>query len=168
MKVQIIIGEICSGKSSYIQKLRLKACNEGESFTKIDIGDIVREITSTENRTFDKSLDTEIISKLDFIIHQEINEFNTGLLVIGGIRQKSILEAIIAICRQHDVVDISITELQASYETRSLRYDRRQAEKDLSVSFAYANQRDKELGLKDLITYIRIQDKIPTLIINTN
>lgn len=164
MKIKIVVGEICSGKSSYIQKLRLKACNENVSFTKIDIGDIVREITATENRVFDQDLDTHIISKVNDIIDQEIN-LKTGLLVIGGIRQKSILDAITSMC---DVEKISITELQASNDTRKARYERRDAEKDLLISFEDADKKDKQLGLTDLITYIRTQIKMPLLIINTN
>ena len=65
-----IIGRICSGKNYFCNKFI------SDSVKVIEIGDIVREITQSENRVYDTSLDQRIVSKLIY--------YNELLLVLDS------------------------------------------------------------------------------------
>lgn len=145
MKVKIIIGEICSGKTTFSSSFS-EDC-------RIDVGSIVRSLTAIEERTFDESLDKDIIEAL----LQEIDlNHVTGEseIAIVGMRQISILEAVIIHC-QETGVDYQIIYLEVPTEVRRQRYEARQAAKDVSIEFDFADQKDKELGLYALIQYIK-------------
>lgn len=145
MKVSIIIGEICSGKTTYSSSFS-EDC-------RIDVGFIVRSLTSIEERTFDQNLDKDIIEAL----LQEIDLNNvTGepAIAIVGIRQVSILEAIMHHCEEIGV-DCEIIYLEVPVEIRKQRYEARRAAKDVSIEFDFADKQDKELGLYALIQYIK-------------
>lgn len=143
MEIITISGPLCSGKNYYSQLLNKEA-------KIIDIGDIVREITNNETRVFDKSLDTLIIKQLE----QEIKQSATPTLIIIGMRQITILQAIERIAKQFSINVLNYL-LDVDVEVREQRYVQRNAYKDSYTTFEIADQKDRELGLTALIRYLR-------------
>ena len=147
-KIIIVVGQICSGKSHFINT---DLSNRYPDMEIIRIGDIVRSLKGTKDRSIDESLDTSIINEL--IERIKISEAST--LTIDGIRQISIYEAL---RRFSFVSDVPIEKeyfCTASYEERKKRYLARQDVKDLKMTFEEADHQDTLL-FKELEEYAQI------------
>lgn len=144
ISIIVIVGQICSGKSTY-------ASQYSNRFKKIDIGDMVREITETQARTYNQALDVAIINKLNWEILHLKAPFQH--LVITGVRQISIVKYLQGICNTIGTEFISIV-LDVPESILKVRYERRASEKDLQLSFEDAIKRDNLLGLTELFSYL--------------
>ena len=156
MKVVIVIGEICSGKTTYANFIQQDSESVEVPVRTLDVGSIVREITATEERVFDETLDVAIINRLFREIQKADREdYN---LTIVGVRQTTIYEAITTVCKDKHL-DVVTVLLDVPTEIRKQRYIERNAFKDVYLDFAIADQKDKELGLKQLLELLEFQSQ---------
>lgn len=153
MKVKAVIGEICSGKTTYSLFFEEQYKEEGKSLKTIDIGSVVRELTSTHERVFDESLDVAITNRLFQVITKALHDGYDEVMIVG-IRQVSILNEVEKICEKRDI-EVNIVFLDVPTHIREERYEARTAKKDTALVFDFADKKDKELGLFSLIQYIK-------------
>lgn len=146
MSIVTISGPLCSGKNYYSEKINIDS-------TIIDIGDIVREITYSETRTFDRSLDSLIIEKLERELKNSL--FHGESVIVVGIRQISIIKAVERLANKGENVTHFL--LDVDVDVRKKRYVERNAAKDTYLTFEVADQKDNELGLAALIEYLKKQ-----------
>lgn len=150
MKVTIVIGEICSGKTTFSSSFPEE--------DRVDVGSIVREITSTEERTFNQDLDIVIANRLrSMILQHGGKEF-----VIVGVRQISILQMTEMLCEEKGI-EVEIIHLDVPYEIRAERYEKRSDLKDIKMTFELADKKDKELGLFSLLQYIKHRKQVKVI-----
>lgn len=148
-KIIILIGRVCSGKTTFSTILKQNLQFRGEFVEVVDIGNLVREITDQENRVFKSQLDIKIIEKLNPIIKQ-CREKNKTLIIVGP-RQKSILKGL----------DLKEDEYQnivmsCSLEERQKRYIMRNDKKDGKTSNVEEIDRfEDELGLQELMDSVK-------------
>lgn len=134
--VWLISGRICSGKSTVA-----KAIKENSSLHRIiEVGDLVREITKSEERIHDSSLDKLLIDKIKSELDLDCN------VILVGIRQQSILEAVLEYCMEKDRT-ILPQWIGISEDERRKRYENRSAEKDILTFDEYESMED-ELGIE--------------------
>lgn len=139
-KVLAVLGPVCSGKTTYMERY------PSDRWLKVDIGSIVREITKTQERVFDKSLDEQIIAKLrDLVLSNPHTD-----IVVSGIRQVSIAHHLETWAKLDDFMWIY---LDVPQEVLEARYAKRAAEKDLKLTFQQAIQKEVELGYNDMIKH---------------
>lgn len=141
-----VFGKACSGKNQYV----LENCSP--NCLHIDVGDVVRKLTKTNSRTHNKSLDTQIIDYLQeeiFYLKADIN-----VIVITGIRQLSILNALENIVNEIPTISYERVLLHVPESILKARYEKRAATKDRSISFEDTIKRDDLLGLSELIEYL--------------
>lgn len=141
MKVIVIIGALCSGKTTFVQQFNQEDV--------VEIGQIVRDLTLATERVFDKDLDVAINNRVFQIISKRFHCSPSDLYIVG-IRQLSILEGIQIVCKDLGI-PVEITYLEVPDAIRKQRYINRNAFKDSYIDFDLADQKDKELGLKELI-----------------
>jgi adenylate kinase family enzyme len=145
--VIVIVGEVCSGKTTYANRYPI-------GVEKLDVGDIVRDITQRTERVHNKDLDAEISNVLiNRIMEANANEYH-GIAIVG-IRQLSIYNAIYNYCVRHAGQTLHTVLLEVPHEVGAKRYARRQAEKDLKLPFHAAIERDLHLGLGSLIAFLK-------------
>lgn len=137
-KVLGILGPVCSGKTTYMERYP-------DRWLKIDIGSIVREITKSQERTFDKSLDEQIIQKLRYAILPSDKD-----IIVSGIRQVSIAHHLEIITMLDDFMWVY---LDVPQEILEARYEKRAAEKDLKLTFQQAIAKEVELGYNDMMRH---------------
>lgn len=142
-----VFGKVCSGKNQYV----LENCPP--NCLHIDIGEVVRELTKTKSRTHDKSLDTQIIDYLQNEIFYSKADTNT--MVITGIRQLSILNALENIVNEIRTINYERVLLNVPESILKARYEKRAATKDHSISFEETIKRDDLLGYGELEQYLR-------------
>jgi shikimate kinase len=141
----IVCGYLCSGKDTFSEQLALHV--------KIDIGDLVRKITSTVSRVQDKSLDDRIFEEFTNVITN-----TSGPFVVSGIRQVSLLKNI-----EQVLPNLEYIWLQVSQQERARRYKTRSATKDKDLSFEEAHQRDIELGINEVLIYLQTKVNFLTI-----
>lgn len=153
MEVTFVVGKICSGKDTY-------ARNFPSTSPKIDIGDIVRELTLTKERTHNKDLDTAIIEtvkkRLQVIAEEE---WRAGLkakwrVIITGVRQVSILDQLTCFIKFEIKWPVEYVYLDVPDHILEFRYLERQEGKDSKLTFQEAVERDNALGLGEVIDYV--------------
>ena len=160
MRVLFLFGEICSGKSTY---------DPGAEFTRYTVSSAVRKIMQTNDRKLlqdSKHLDIYIANTIcdDFWHYQHfvfVDEQTTPqYFVIDGIRQYSILEHIESYL-QHNYPSLTLEYkwLQVDREERRRRFESRKDPKD-TLSFDEAEKKDNELGLSELFSILKEQNKI--------
>ena len=160
MRVLFLFGEICSGKSTY---------DPGAEFTRYTVSSAVRKIMQTNDRKLlqdSKHLDIHIANTIcdDFWHYQHfvfVDEQTTPqYFVIDGIRQYSILEHIESYL-QHNYPSLTLEYkwLQVDREERRRRFESRKDPKD-TLSFDEAEKKDNELGLSELFSILKEQNKI--------
>lgn len=164
MNITIVIGSLCSGKSTYAKQLQDQLHQQGKSTSIIEVGSIVRELVAHESRYFDKTLDTQIIEELNKMIFHYLTMMQTQHLIIVGIRQLSILKALIL---KHSHLtsfgnNMQIKLLKVDDQTRAQRYESRNANKDVQLVFSLADKHDNSLGLNELINFLTQQS--PSLV----
>lgn len=144
MKVTFIIGALCSGKTTMTQH-----CDEEDV---IEIGQIVRNLTTLDDRLFDKDLDIAINNRVFQIISKAFYHAPRDLVVVG-IRQLSVFTSIEKVCNDLGV-EMEVWYLEVPEDIRKQRYESRNSSKDVSITFEFANRQDNTLGLTELIEHI--------------
>lgn len=143
-QIIVAVGPVCVGKTTYSQRYPL-------NWIKIDVGDIVRELTQTETRIHNKDLDGAIINRLS----TELKDLNHNFVIVG-VRQKSIAQAIEKLSNFDELTFVILDAPQSVLEKR---YQERAAAKDLQLTFQQAIARDVALGYNDMIRWIRESSK---------
>lgn len=138
MKVLFIIGFAACGKSTYINKIR----QTGDEV--LETGDIVREITSKEQRVFNSNLDENILKH----IRSRLKRSNAKRIIIASARSMHIVEDIRDFVGRENV-DIII--LKTSYKERRKRFEERNSGKDTGMTYDDVLRGDRKLGLDDMI-----------------
>lgn len=147
-RIIFVCGRICSGKNTFCKSLALHK--------HIVVSDVVKRLTGEISRA--KLQDT---AELDSQIVQELMNLidSSDQVVIDGIRQLSILDALLA---HYDKSDCEIVWLRVPPAIRKERYLLRNDSKDAADDFERAEERDVKLGIADLHSacFERLQARI--------
>lgn len=158
--VEWVIGRVCSGKGTYVLR-RLE--RDAKEILVIEIGDIVRQLSSTEGRVFDKRFD-------DAIIEEVIKEIENiplccNKVLIVGCRQLSIFEEVVSFLKNYNFCSlIEMTYLNTIKRIRKERFEKRNATKDSNLSFEEVEKNETNLGLDVFIAKIIRDEEV--LILN--
>lgn len=153
MRIVFLFGEICSGKSTL---------DFGESSMRITVSNIVKRLMQSEDREvlqktkhLDNIIADEIIEEIDRIYGYVDPLPHT--IVIDGIRQYSIVEQV----QQYlpDNAQVEYKWLEVDSVERKRRFEARKDPKD-TLTFEEAEKRDNELGLSNLFSILKEQNKI--------
>lgn len=153
MKIVFLFGEICSGKSTY---------DFGEQSMRITVSNIVKRLMQSEDREvlqktkhLDNIIADEIIEEIDNIFGYVDTLPQT--IIIDGIRQYSIVEQV----QQYlpDNAQVQYKWLEVDSAERKRRFEARKDPKD-TLTFEEAEKRDNELGLSELFSILKEQNKI--------
>lgn len=155
MRVLFLFGEICSGKSTF---------DAGQGSIRITVSNIVKRLMQSEDR--------EILQKskhLDTIIADEIIEEISNIyayfaplpqyLIVDGIRQYSIVEQVQKWVTANTKIPVEYKWLEVDSAERKRRFEARKDPKD-TLTFEEAEKRDNELGLSQLFSILKEQNKI--------
>lgn len=156
MKVLFLFGEICSGKSTL---------DFGDHAVKVTVSNVVRRLIQSEDREvlqntahLDKAIADELVESIFNIYHHY--EGPLEFIVIDGIRQHSILAQM-----EQFLVDalpttpIEYKWLEVDSAERKRRFEARKDPKD-TLTFEEAEKRDNALGLSELFSILKEQNKI--------
>ena len=160
MKIVFLFGEICSGKSTY---------NHGEDSITLTVSNVVKQLMQSEDREVlqnSKHLDTRIADEIAEDIWYYMS-FGVGYIdgapecyIVDGIRQYSILQ-LLEQYLQKEFPDLPIEYkwLEVDREERKRRFEARKDPKD-TLTFEEAEKRDNALGLSELFSILKEQNKI--------
>ena len=147
MQIIVVVGHICSGKTTY-------ASRYPSDFDKIEISSIVKKLTQSSDRVRDESLDEAIIEEL----RSELNQRGLGSkIVITGVRQLSIMRWLEEYANQYEWVELKTIVLQVPNELLKKRYEKRNDKRD-QETFEEAVRKDSVLGLSNLLIYLESRD----------
>lgn len=156
MKILFLFGEICSGKSTL---------DLGQQSVRITVSDVVKRLMQSEDREVlqnSKHLDNVIA---DEIIEEIYNLYTFAdqlpqYVIVDGIRQYSILNQIEQwVPTKLANIGIEYLWLEVDREERKRRFEARKDPKD-NLSFEEAEKRDNLLGLSELFSILKEQNKI--------
>lgn len=144
MKLTLLFGRICSGKSSlYKDSYRIVASN------------LVRGIVNSASREdlqntmhLDDAIAESIIMSIDYVIDENPH------VVVDGIRQASIVEKVL----QH-YPNAELVWLEVSVEERKRRYEARKDAKDVEA-FEIADNKPIELECQNIFSIFKEQLRI--------
>ena len=144
MKLTLLFGRICSGKSSlYKDSYRIVASN------------LVRGIVNSASREdlqntmhLDDAIAESIIMSIDYVIDE------TPHVVVDGIRQASIVEKVL----QH-YPNAELVWLEVPVEERKRRYEARKDAKDVEA-FEIADNKPIELECQNIFSIFKEQLRI--------
>ena len=144
MKLTLLFGRICSGKSSlYKDSYRIVASN------------LVRGIVNSASREdlqntmhLDDTIAESIIMTIDYVIDENPH------VVVDGIRQASIVEKVL----QH-YPNAELVWLEVPVEERKRRYEARKDAKDVE-SFEIADNKPIELECQNIFSIFKEQLRI--------
>lgn len=140
-RIVLVFGKICSGKGHFCKQFSLR--------THIITSSIVKQLSQFDTRSqlgTTKHLDQEIAEE----IIKQINEVE-GNVIIDGIRQLSIVQAIVDCFGQ---TNVALVWLDVSKEELKRRFLSRKDIKD-DQDFETALLKDAELGLDELEQEVR-------------
>ena len=143
MKLTLLFGRICSGKSSLYK----------DSY-RIVVSDLVRGIinsTSREELQNTMHLDSKIAESIVMVID---NATEHPHIVVDGIRQAAIVNKVL----QH-YPDAELVWLEVPIEERKRRYEARGAEKD-TEPFEVADNKPIELECQDIFRIFKQQLRV--------
>jgi dephospho-CoA kinase len=141
-RIVLLFGKICSGKSTYADAL----CYVTKA-KRITVSDIVKRVSGKASRSELQNtahMDQDICHELC----QEINKYDK--VVIDGIRQYTIVMGLVS---EYGLENLDLIWLEVPDATRRYRFYDRAISKD-DITFEAADERDEQLGLKEL------QDKL--------
>jgi len=160
MKIVFLFGEICSGKSTY---------DFGNHTVKLTVSNVVKRLMQSEDREVlqnSKHLDNQIADMIaEDIWHYQTFVFDDvhstpDTFVIDGIRQYTILEQLEQwLSKTYPDLPIEYKWLQVDSAERKRRFEARKDLKD-TLTFEEAEKRDNELGLSELFSILKEQNKI--------
>lgn len=144
MKLTLLFGRICSGKSNYYK----------DSY-RIVVSNIVRGITKHSNRAelqdtmhLDNEIAKGIISAIDYSIDEHPH------VVVDGIRQASIVQKVL----EH-YPNAELVWLEVPVEERKRRYETRKDRRDIE-SFEVADNKQIELSCQEIYSIFKERIKI--------
>jgi hypothetical protein len=144
MRVTLLFGRICSGKSSYYPN----AC-------RVVVSNLVRGIINSTSREelqntmhLDQRIANSILDTLDYIIDEHPH------VVVDGIRQVSIVHEVLKHYPEAELV-----WLEVPVEERKRRYESRKDMKDVE-SFDVADNKPIELECQEIFSIFREQLRI--------
>jgi hypothetical protein len=153
MKIVFLFGEICSGKSTL---------DFGESSMRITVSNIVKKLMQSEDREvlqkskhLDNIIADEIIEEIDNIFGYVYPSPQT--IIVDGIRQYSIVQQVEQWLPDNAEVEYKWLEVDSAERKR--RFEARKDPKD-TLTFEEAEKRDNELGLAELFSILKEQNKI--------
>ena len=160
MKIVFLFGEICSGKSTYPFPTHT---------VKLTVSNVVKRLMQSDDREVlqnSKHLDTKIADMIaDDIWHYQNFVFDDvhttpDTFVIDGIRQYTILEQLEQwFSKTYPDLQLEYKWLEVDREERKRRFEARKDPKD-TLTFEEAEKRDNALGLSDLFSILKEQNKI--------
>ena len=144
MKLTLLFGRICSGKSNYYK----------DSY-RIVVSNIVRGITKRSSRAelqntmhLDNQIANGIISAIDYCIDEHPH------VVVDGIRQASIIDKVL----QH-YPNADLVWLEVPVQERKRRYESRMDSKDVE-SFEIADNKEIELSCQEIYSIFKERIKV--------
>ena len=144
MKLTLLFGRICSGKSSLYK----------DSY-RIVVSNLVRGIINSASREdlqntmhLDNKIAESIISTIDYAIDEHPH------VVVDGIRQASIVEKVL-----HHYPNAELIWLEVPVEERKRRYEARKDAKDVE-SFEIADNKPIELECQNIFSIFKEQLRI--------
>ena len=155
MKLILLFGRICSGKSSYRQDA-----------ARIVVSDIVRSIVGSQQRSdlqTTMDLDGQIAERIVKAVtafekykhsHRGVDMHISDEVVVDGIRQATIVERILKLYPEAELV-----WLEVPVEERKRRYESRKAEKD-TEPFEVADNKPIELECQKIYSIFEKQLKV--------
>ena len=153
MKIVFLFGEICSGKSTF---------DFGESSMRITVSNIVKKLMQSEDREvlqkskhLDNVIADEIVEEIDNIFGFVYPHPPT--IIIDGIRQYSIVKQVEQWLPNNAEVEYKWLEVDSVERKR--RFEARKDPKD-TLTFEEAEKRDNALGLSELFSILKEQNKI--------
>ena len=147
-RIILLCGRICSGKSSY--------GHDGTS--RIYVSNIVRHITNSVDRsalqnTFNTDFTTlligELFKYLDMDIKHAASKETTHKIIVDGIRERRIVEAIL-----QQYPEAELVWLEVPVEERKRRYENRKDVKDVEL-FEIADNKPIELECQNIFSTFR-------------
>jgi len=160
MKIVFLFGEICSGKSTY---------EFPTNTVKLTVSNIVKRLMQSDDREIlqnSKHLDTKIADMIaEDIWHYQNFVFEDShttpdYFVIDGIRQYTILEQLEQwFSKTYPDLQLEYKWLEVDREERKRRFEARKDPKD-TLTFEEAEKRDNALGLSELFSILKEQNKI--------
>lgn len=147
--IVLVFGAVCSGKNNYAKHFP-------DEMAKVDVGDIVRDITKTQERVHIPDLDATIGATLLKRIILAYEDNNTIGIVITGIRQKSIIRSIekyVAINFRKGSIHRVLLDVPDNI--LKARYLHAARTKDLKLSFEETISRDNALGYSEVLEYLK-------------
>jgi hypothetical protein len=160
MKIVFLFGEICSGKSTY---------EFPTNTVKLTVSNIVKRLMQSDDREIlqnSKHLDTKIADMIaEDIWHYQNFVFEDShttpdYFVIDGIRQYTILEQLEQwFSKTYPDLQLQYKWLEVDREERKRRFEARKDPKD-TLTFEEAEKRDNALGLSQLFSILKEQNKI--------
>ena len=155
MKIVFLFGEICSGKSTL---------DFGEFSMRITVSNIVKRLMQSESREvlqnskhLDSAIADEIVEEIDNIFGFVYPHPPT--IIIDGIRQYSIVEQVQQWLTNSTKIKLEYKWLEVDSVERKRRFEARKDPKD-TLTFEEAEKRDNALGLSELFSILKEQNKI--------
>ena len=145
--IVLVFGRLCSGKGTFCQPYLKQGYNHTTT------SDIVKRVSGKSTRselTKTADLDTQIAEEMIAEIEK------SQPIIVDGIRQKSIVERILAHFGESNV---ELIWLEVPADIRRQRFTSRAASKD-DQSFDDAEQSDSKLGIDNLESSIKGRSKI--------
>ena len=136
-EVTFIIGKICSGKSFFVEKNRLKEQPEN---LVIELGDLVREIRKNESRIFDNSLDDQLTS----MVAQIVLNCEPKRVFIVGVRQISLLEKLSELFETKSAIVLIVPKKSEKNDSISV--------KEIKIKILISKEFQKEMNPWELIS----------------
>jgi hypothetical protein len=155
MKLVLLFGRICSGKSSYNR----------DSY-RVVVSDLVRKIVGSTDRSvlqntieLDEQIAAAIVKAVEGLekyrrSHRATDKYIPSEIVVDGIRQASIVERILEVHPNAELV-----WLEVPVEERKRRYEARGAEKD-TEPFEVADNKPIELECQKIYSIFEKQLKV--------
>ena len=144
-QIILVFGPICSGKTTYCQKLGY-AYPDSKYFK---VSDIVRDLTHRVVRSElqkTSNLATDIAASLMSKIDNALSSTDYKHVIIDGIRQYEIVRLLIS---YYGIENISMVWLEVPFEIREERYKLLSRDRD-NIPFKDADVNDAKLGLSEL------------------
>ena len=155
MKVTLLFGRICSGKSSY-----------NPHVYRIVASDIVRKLIGGGDRTalqntmnLDEEIAAAIVRAVEAVkqfnkSHRSTGAYAPNEIIVDGIRQPSIVEAVL-----EAYPDAELVWLEVPTQERKRRYESRRAIKDIEP-FEVADNKPIELECQKIYSIFAEQLKV--------
>lgn len=155
--IDFIIGKSLTGKSYLADQLFEQDAKAGRSVLRIEVGELVREITKTKERVFDDSDEMQgyLIEKLSRLLFENMGKYD--VIRIVGIRQEDVFKHVYSGLSVGCSIHIYLTI--ASIKERKRRFKKSQTtEKNKGLTFEELIKGEEKLGIDQLINGVLNQN----------